>query len=86
MSRSRTVMARAGFLRFIVRGVFASTTHWPRNSGRYFSTGSPMRTLPSSTRSWIATAVTGLVIDITWKIESGRIGFLASMSCQPEAS
>ena len=57
-----------------------SIIHWVRNSGRCFSTGSPRASFPSSIRIMIPVAVTGLVMDMIWKIESVRITFLLSRS------
>ncbi len=74
VSRSRSVMARAAF----TCRPSASFTHCaPRNSGRCFSTASVSASLPSSASIMMAVAVTGLVIDITSKIESAFMGDLS---------
>ena len=61
-------------------------THWPLNSGRYFSTGSSTLTLPSSTSIIKAVAVIGLDWEAIQNSASVRIGFFAAMSMYPTAS
>ena len=56
------------------------------NSGMNAETRSVSRTLPSSTIIITATAVMGLDIDASRKIESFSIGFFDSMSASPCAS
>ena len=74
-------MGRAGFF-----NAPCTCSIWPRNSGRCFSTGSLTESRPASASIMMAVPVKGLVIDMIWKIESLRMGFLFSMSCQPTAS
>ena len=76
------VIAREGRLsvRDLPSADWLSIIHWLRNSGKCFSTGSLRASLPSSIRIITPVAVTGLVIDMIWKIESVRIGFLLSRS------
>ena len=63
-----------------------SSTFWPLNSGRYFSTGSSTFTLPSSTRIIRAVAVIGLDCEAIQNRASVVIGRLAAMSARPTAS
>ena len=55
----------------------AAATRWPLNSGRYFSTGSSICSLPSSTSIINAVAVSDLLIDAIQNRLSVRIGALA---------
>ncbi len=70
----RTVIGWAGFFRTSRPSSFSATTIWPRNSGRYFSTGSSSRTLPSSTSIISAEAVIGFDIEAIQKRSSGFMG------------
>src|SRR4029079_14933983 len=52
--------------------------------GRYFETGSLTCILPSSTSIMAATDTIGLVMEYMRKIESGRIGSVATRSRKPK--
>ena len=57
---SRTVIGCFGLLSSTCSLSCSTASHWPLNSGRYFSTGSSSFTLPSSTSIIKAVAVIGL--------------------------
>ena len=67
-------------------GFLPSTTFWPLNSGRYFSTASSSVSLPSSTSSISAVPVMGLVCDAIQKSASGFITRWVARSANPTAS
>ena len=77
---SRTVIGCAGFFSTSRPSPFSATTIWPRNSGRYFSTGSSSRTFPSSTSIIRAVAVIGFDIEAIQKRSSTFIGLFAATS------
>ena len=77
---SLTVMGWDAFLSTTRSRLFFSTTIWPWNSGRYFSTGSSSRNFPASTSIMSAVAVIGLDIEAIQKIASVCIGTLAPRS------
>ena len=83
---SRTVIGRAGGLRSICCLSASTASICPLKSGRYFSTGSSRRTLPSSTSIISAVAVMGFEIEAIQTRLSGRIRFWPAMSAKPMAS
>jgi hypothetical protein len=80
LSTSRTRIGCCGFFSTVTSSSWYAMTFWPLNSGRYFSTGSSMLTLPSSTSIMSAVPVIGLVCDAIQNIVSGVIGFLVARS------
>ena len=68
------VIGRVGSTRSGERAVPPAKRFIPANSGRWRATGSSSPSRPSSTSISAATEVSGLVIEYTRKIASGRIG------------
>jgi hypothetical protein len=86
VSRSRSLIERAGRVsvsEFVDR---SCTSHWFLNSGTYFSTGSSTFNLPSSCNMSTAVAVIGLVMEAIQNKLSGCIGFSPATSARPTAS
>ena len=83
---SRMVIGCCGFLSSMWLPSRYTASHWPLNSGRYFSTGSSRFTLPSSTSIISAVAVIGLDCEAIQNSASAAIGLPAATSAYPPLS